>query len=314
MAAADLKRGFESTLSEPRSPRDATAENETDRSGTRTVTYTIHHIHEQDAHRWAMASAACDINDSGDTLVVGTANLVRIAYGEGKVEHDAQQLFSTEISEGAFSVDYLLAALRAGLPDPAAEGAKPTALTNYRSQTCEIVARAALAAAFNYEFPASAQEGSTNPNQPILGFDGWGFCKSNDNEYALALIQVKGTDDPSSPPSVARELMTECQAVPLSISAICRALTVLARHLRGSDFQRLAIQMLEKMGKGTFPQILISPAIVRGRTPAHLNDLQPIREIADAISPATLYGLVLALGVSLSDFGRIVMERARQPL
>lgn len=41
-------------------------------------------------------------------------------------------------------------------------------------------------------------------------------------------------------------------------------------------------------------------------------DIQPVREASEHFAPATARGVVVSIGVSLTDFGRVVMTRARQ--
>ncbi|MEA3189080.1 MAG: hypothetical protein QOD99_2910 [Chthoniobacter sp.] len=274
--------------------------------------YIIAQHAEENGHQWAIATAACNLDDQNDALIAETVALVRTAYGESKIMSDAVAMLAAEIAEGVFRTDHLLAAIRSGLPNPGAEGAKPVALTNYRSQTAEMVAKAALAAAYEFEYPASPQEGSPNANQPILGFDGWGLLRRSDDTYVLVLIQVKATDEDASPPREAGNLASECCRVPRDTSALCRALCVLARLLANNPLGPVILRMLETLGGDSLPPMHVAPVIVRGVSLGRMTDLQPIRDVTADIAPATVRGMVVSIGVPLGRFGEIVMEKARE--
>jgi hypothetical protein len=83
----------------------------------------------------------------------------------------------SESVKGAFQLDNLIKALRSSLPNPDREGAKPEQLTNYRSETSEILARAALERVYNTATPPALHATKGNRNQPILGFDGWSVMR-----------------------------------------------------------------------------------------------------------------------------------------
>ena len=274
--------------------------------------YTITQREADQGHEWCVATATCRLEDADDALIAHTVEMVRRSYGENEILADALDVMQADLAAGNFQTEHLVAAIRQGLPDPSAEGIKPPQLTTYRSQTAELVAKAALSAAFPVEYPAAPQEGTPNPNQPILGFDGWGICRYDADCFALVLIQVKGTDDATSPPAVADELADECRRVPQHTSVICRALSVLARLLRGSDLQPVVLRMLEALGRGELPPMHVAPAIVRGTAPCQIGDLQPCRDVVAEFAPATARGIVVGIGVSLSEFGEMVMTRARE--
>lgn len=280
--------------------------------GGDTVPFEITHHGRQDEHEWVMACAKCDLDDPSDRLVTTTVDLVRRSYGESAVAADAVEIFADEIAAGTFQMDHLTAAMRMGLPDPAKEGNKPPQLTNYRSQTAEMIAKGALAKAYHFEYPAAPQEGSANPNQPILGFDGWGFVGDGNGGIALGLIQVKATEAAKSPPPDATALADECKRVPTDVSALCRALTLLARLLHGDPLQSHVLQMLEQLGQGRLPAMRIAPAVVRGLSAGSLTDLDPVRQAVADLSPASLRAVVVTIGVCLQKFGLLVMNRARE--
>ncbi|MCA9250439.1 MAG: hypothetical protein KDA54_04845 [Phycisphaerales bacterium] len=256
--------------------------------------------------------AKCQLEKTDDALIAHTVEMVRRSYGEDEILADALDVMQADLAAGNFQTEHLVAAIRQGLPDPSAEGNKPPQLTTYRSQTAELVAKAALSAAYPVEYPAAPQEGAPNPNQPILGFDGWGICRYGGDYFTLVLIQVKGTDDGTSPPAIAEELANECRRVPRDTSVICRALCVLARLLRGGDLQPVVFRMLETLGRGELPSMHVAPAIVRGTVPCQIGDLQPCRDAVAEFAPATARGIAVGIGVSLSEFGETVMTRARE--
>lgn len=275
--------------------------------------YTIQIEHDGE-HQWAVISCTCNLIDESDWLIQETVALMRRSYGEDAVVQDAQDVMADEIVGGTFSLDHLITAIRIGMPDPDAEGNKPRQLTNYRSQTAEMLAKGALAKAYSIQYPVAPQETSGNPNQPILGFDGWGIREEDDSQYTLVLIQVKATDQKKHPPREARTLVKECKRVPTNLSAIARALTSMQRLLQSLDNQRLkkaVLRMLVGLGEAQLPNMYISPAIVRGITNSSIDDLQPIREAVADYAPAISRGVSVSIGVTLEEFGRIVMQQAR---
>jgi hypothetical protein len=263
-------------------------------------------------HQWALVEAQCKLDDAADELVCATAALVRRSFGEEKIIADANELLSVEIAEGRFQLDHLIAAVRRSLPDPAAEGNKPSRLRTDRSQSAEMVAKGALAATYQFEYPAAPQEGATNANQPVLGFDGWGIARLDSGSFALVLIQVKATEDQACPPGVADELASECRRITRNESVLCRALVVLARHLRGEELQAPVLTMLAGFTVGRLPEIYVAPALVRGTVPATLDDMKPVRAIAHELAPGLARGVVVSIGVALAEFGRLVMQKARE--
>jgi hypothetical protein len=276
--------------------------------------YTIQQIERDGEHQWAVLSCSCNLLDANDLLILDTVALVRSSYGEDAVVQDAQDVMADEIVGGTFSLGHLVAAIRMGMPDPDAEGDKPRQLTNYRSQTAEMLAKGALNRAYSIQYPVAAQETTGNSNQPILGFDGWGIREENDGQYTLVLIQVKATDQNGQPPKVAHDLVEECKRVPREFSPIARALTAMQRLLKSRDnemLQRATLQMLERLGRNELPNMYISPAIIRGTTTSSIDDLQPIREAVADYAPAISRGVSVSIGVALDEFGRIVMQQAR---
>jgi hypothetical protein len=183
-------------------------------------------------------------------------------------------------------------------------------LTNYRSETAEIVARIGLAQAHGVEFPSNPQEGKTNANQPVLGFDGWGLLKLTDGSTAFVLVQVKGTESADRPPREASILVDECLRVPKGINELCRALSILVLRLEGEE-QQAVLKMLEQLGRGELPSLVVAPVVVRGVLESDFADLQPVRDACDNFSPAVVRGLAVSIGAELDQFGREVMARAR---
>jgi hypothetical protein len=274
---------------------------------------TIAQREEANGHAWVVVTAACDLADLADPLITATVALVRKSYGEEKLLEKADTVLAVEIANGSFQIEHLLAAIRGGLPDPSTEGKKPVVLTNYRSQSAEMVAKIALSAAYEFVYPAAPQEGSTNPNQPVLGFDGWAIANGTGGSHVFVLIQVKGTEEVKCPPREAHTLAEECKRVPREPTKLSRALCLLLRCLKDADPMCPPIfRMLEALGRGELPTMHVAPVVVRGISAAHMDDLRPIRQASPEFAPATARGAVMAIGVSLNEFGRIVMEKARQ--
>jgi hypothetical protein len=232
---------------------------------------------------------------------------VRDSYGEAEL---LAAITPDSGVENRFDLSAITAAFRAGLPDPTREGFKPAQLTNYRSETTEVIARLGLVEAHSLRFPTNPQAGKPNPNQPILGFDGWGFFELPSGGTALVLVQVKGTESEDCPPSEASKLANECKQMPTDISALCRALTILALRLGGAD-KDTALSMLEQLGTSQLPSIGVAPVIVRGATNGCIDDLSPIKDVCGEFAPVFARGLVISVGAPLGDVGVEVMRRAR---
>jgi len=112
-------------------------------------------------HSWAVVIEQCNLSDPADALVAFTARAIRNAYGEPELRALGEEAASLVIvPEPADSVtakfgvvNNILAAFRSSLPNPDKEGKKPKHLTNYRSETAEIIAREALGEVFNLVTP-----------------------------------------------------------------------------------------------------------------------------------------------------------------
>lgn len=275
--------------------------------------YHVRELDAADVHHWGVVDAgACDLNDAHDPLVAETVAAVQHSYGEDRILQLASDLADgSRDGELTFDLAHLRAAVRLGLPDPAAEGSKPEALTVYRSQSAEMVAKGALAIAFGFSYPAAPQQGSVNPNQPILGFDSWGIHDGEPQGPALVLIQVKATDQETCPPGQAAILAEECRHAIHQRSALSRTLLLKLQFVNDTGLQLYLMQMLEALGRGGEIRILVAPVIVRGTSEAHMTDLQPLRDAASDFLPALGRGLVVRIGVPLAAFGRVVMNRAR---
>lgn len=97
-------------------------------------------------------------------------------------------------------------------------------------------------------------------------------------------------------------------------AVIARALTSMVRLLQSLSnemLRRAVLRMLEGLGRDHLPNMYISPAIVRGTTISNIDDLQPIREAVADYAPAISCGVSVSIGVALEEFGRIVMQKAR---
>ena len=71
------------------------------------------------------------------------------------------------------------------------------------------------------------------------------------------------------------------------------------------------LKMLEKLGRGDLPRLIVGPAIVRGSVASTLHDLNPLREAAGDIAPAGSMCITVSIGANLSEAGEIVMNLAR---
>jgi hypothetical protein len=199
-----------------------------------------------------------------------------------------------------------------GLPNPDEEGDKPSSLANYRAEPSELIGQSALGFVYGIEFPRHPQIAKFNSNQPILGFDGWGFLALS-GAYALVLVQAKATDEDKRPPGEAEKLAQECRQVPQQLSKICRALSVLAVLLQNqSHYLQAVLGMLECLEQGDLPQMVVAPVVVRGLIGAHIGDLEPIRAAFSEIAPIVGRGVTVSIGADLTQFGREVMYRARE--
>jgi hypothetical protein len=278
---------------------------------------------------WAVVQGTCDLSDSNDCLLVQAVQLVRLSYGQQEIAAYVEALEAEAETppdedgvldslprpdrsvEEEYDLEAILTAFRRGLPNPEAEGNKPVQLTNYRSETAEMLARAALEVAHDLKFPAAPQAGKPNANMPILGFDGWGVLEEDTTGYSLALVQVKGTESEACPSPEATTLAGETLRVPRQIDEICRAITVLLLRLPDGKIKRAILRMLESLGKNEPISIIVSPVILRGTTTADMAELEPVRQACQGNTEARRRGVVASIGASLTTFGRTVMEIAR---
>lgn len=272
-------------------------------------------IIERDAkdspHEWVLVHAACSLDDDEDLLLKDTVAHLRDSYGETALLDDINRLCSDESIPLTFDRDLVVRAIRSSLPDPDQEGNKPPALTNYRAEPAELVARRSIQVAYGVSFPTAPQQGKHNANQPVLGFDGWGVLTSDSGNDELVLIQVKATDQDRSPPSTASDLAKECCRVPTEPAQIARTVLIMAQNLSGTDWQPKLIRMLELIGNGQLPPMRVAPVIVRGKVTANLTDLNPCRDAAKKFNPATALASTTQIGVDLAEFGRRVAVMAR---
>lgn len=274
--------------------------------------YTIAHRDQQPPHEWTLVSATCVLDAEDDALVLHTTDLLRRCYGEHNLVSLANEVVSQGLLTTVYNTDHLVAAIRRGLPNPDAEGNRPAALRPSRSQVAEIVGRATLELAYGVSFPVAPQAGSKNANQPILGFDAWGVWRAASGDWHLVVVQVKATDDPECPPQQSRILADECARVPKDVDQLCRDVCAFITMLSSdSTIQAALLTMLETLGRGQLPHMLVAPVVVRGLAQGSLQDIQPCRDRVADFQPAAARGIVVTLGVSLDQFGRIVTARAR---
>lgn len=266
---------------------------------------------EDGRHIWSSATAVCDLAQPRDALVGLAVEHFRSAYGEDAIVRDAEKLLPSDIADGVFKLDALRAAVRAGMTDPARDGGKPVALRVTRSQAAEFVAKCAFRQLHGYSYPAHPQSGCANANQPVLGFDGWGYVSDTAETPDLVLVQVKATDDAECPPKVATELAAECARAPNDRGALARALSVIVHLARDEAAKRIAIRLLEALGADRPIRVVVAAAIVRGITISSVSDLDPVRVVAKEYATATGHGVSLTIGVDLHQFGQVVTDQAR---
>jgi hypothetical protein len=85
----------------------------------------------------------------------------------------------------------------------------------------------------------------------------------------------------------------------------------MVQYLRDSPLGPIIARMLEALGRGTLPRLVIAPVIIRGQVEAHRDDLEPLRSSSTAFAPAVGRGVTVSIGTDLTEFGRVVMSRAR---
>lgn len=261
-------------------------------------------------HRWLVSRCSVDLESNCDAVLSAIVRRARQSYGEQFLDN----LPEPDSGVAAlFDLDALRQAIRAGMPDPAAELAKRPSLRNYRSEATELIAQEVLADAYQVQFPASAQATKGNANQPVLGFDGWGLLDLDDGTVALVLVQVKGSDQDKRPPDVAQALSDECCRVPREPDKLCRALTAMLALLHTTAFAPRLLAMLEALGRESLPPLVVCPVIVRGVITAHLDDLASLRAAQSRFEPAQTRGLCVSVGAPLERFGHRVFSEARKP-
>lgn len=274
---------------------------------------------EDGDHHWAVVMEQCDPSNPTDALLVLTAQAIRNAYGEQELKEIADEAFLLQLPEPAdavlsqFSLGDLLASFRGGLPNPEAEGNKPAQLSNYRSETAEILAREALSRVFNMITPPSLHAVKGNRNQPILGFDGWTLMALGCGNLALVLIQVKATDDKSRPPSEAAKLITECSKAPVDIEKLKGFVSACVIRCKGTPFDKILIKMLADLHReNSVKNIIVAPVIIRGVVEADHRDLSTLKSATEKFVGASTRGMSLSVGANLNDFGKMAMNMARQ--
>lgn len=270
-------------------------------------------------HIWAVVQENCDLTDDRDRLLLHAVTTIREAYGEQEIRAMAEDGPLVEIPEPAegvantFPMDLLLNAFRSSLPDPASEGGKPAQLTNFRSETAELLARAALSSVYGFATPPTLHATKGNRNQPILGFDGWTVMQMTDGDLALVLIQVKGTEDAERPPGVAAELVAECGRAVTDPGKLKGFLVACMMRCKYTPFQNPLMNMLiELEATDRIVNTVLAPVIVRGSHESHIDDLETLRGATTSFLHAKARGMTLSLGAELAAFGRAAMTRARQ--
>lgn len=283
--------------------------------------YTSFNIDTDGDHSWAVVLETCDLASSDDRLLLHTVAAIRSAYGEDELRAMAEDAAMLNVPapapgvEAGFKVENLIKALRTSLPDPDKEGKKPPQLTNYRSETSEIVAREALARVFEVATPPALHATKGNRNQPILGFDGWSVMRLPGGALALVLLQVKGTDDTKRPPGEAAKLIDECSLATADVDKLKGYLMACVVRCRGTEFALPLMMMVDELEtSGKIAETVVAPVIIRGVIEAQADDLSSLRTAAGAASfaHAKARGVTLSLGANLNEFGRTAMKRARE--
>ena len=290
-----------------------------DEVGLTSKRYTDHAVTtDPEDHAWAVVVEACDLADLDDEFLKHAVEAIRSAYGEKEIRElaaDAPLLAAPQPAEGVarFVTDHLVRALRSSLPNPESEGDKPAHLTNYRSETTELLAREALSEVFGMATPPALHATKGNRNQPILGFDGWSVMNYSSGELALVLMQVKGTDDAKRPPSQAEKLIVECSQVTSGVEKLKGFLTACLVRCKGTPFRDPLVEMLVELERtGKLANLVVAPVIIRGLVKADLGDLASLRKATGNFAHAKARGMSLSIGADLTAFGRAAMEKARQ--
>lgn len=259
---------------------------------------------------WTVCVNTCDISDLEDATVAHMVQAVRDAYGETEIRKMATEADSQVAN--SFDVSSIIAAFRAGLPDPEEEKNKPAQLRNYRSETCELFAREVLRIVHNISTPGALNATKGNGSQPMLGFDGWGLFDQSNGNWALVLFQVKGSDDANSPPSVAQTLVSECLAITPTDSKVNRAISAQLIRVKGTDDALPLLKMLQTLGERKTIDIMVAPIIVRGSVSPQIQDLQPIKDAHAGFGKVITTGMTIGVGAPLEEFGKLVMIKARE--
>lgn len=233
---------------------------------------------------------------------------VRDAYGEGEILE--MLIPDTDVAE-AFDVKLVLAGFRKGLPNPDEEQTKPLNLRNYRSETCEFFARETLNIIHKIDTPGALHACKGNAMQPLLGFDGWGLKLTDTGEWALVLIQVKGSDDGASPPKAATDLADECLLIAPQTDKLSRAISAALMRVKGTSFSEPLLRMLQSLGDEKPINLIVAPVVVRGHIEAKMTDLQPVRDVHPKFGSVVTMGMSVAIGAPLEPFGKTVMSKAR---
>lgn len=270
-------------------------------------------------HIWAVVLETCDLSNRDDRMLLHAVATIREAYGEQEILEMAENASLVAVPEPAdgvantFSLDLLMSAFRSSLPDPTAEGRKPGQLTNYRAETTELLARAALATVYGFASPPTLHATKGNRNQPVLAFDGWTVMQATDGELALVLLQVKGTEDAARPPNVAAELVAECGRAVTEFTKLMGFLMACLLRCKNTTFELPLMNLIMELERDDkISNTVLAPVIVRGTADSHLDDLASLRGATSSFLHARARGMTLSVGAELTAFGRAAMTRARE--
>jgi hypothetical protein len=265
-------------------------------------------FHEENGHKFSVLRYECDLAVEGDAFFVHMIEMARNVYGE----YLLGDLPDIDPSVSAsFDLEAIRRAIRQGMPDPTEEQKKPANLRNYRSEAAELIARKALSDSYGFIYPAAAQVTKGNAAQPILGFDGWGLIELASDHWAFVLLQVKGSDENKSPPTIITQLSAECGMAPQETTKLARALTSILALVKDEQIKTIICRMLEKIGKNESLRLIVAPVIVRGSVNASLSDIHCLGAAIQASATVCTHASSASIGVGLEAFGKVLFEKAR---
>lgn len=265
-------------------------------------------LKQHNGHSLSVLSYECDIAIEGDLFFAHMVEMARDVYGEYLLSDLPEPDPSVASS---FDLGAIQKAIREGMPDPDNEATKPENLRNYRSEAAELVARKALSDSYGFVYPAAAQVVKGNAVQPILGFDGWGLIELEEDSWAFVVIQVKGSDEDKSPPTVVSELIQECKMAPNEPPKLCRAITSILALVSDQEIKNVLLRMLEKLGQNKPLKLIVAPVVVRGKVHSCMDDIMCFADELTATENLSARASSTSIGVELATFGYQLFDKAR---